>query len=158
MKKGKKMNDLFILGISIAIIVIIGIIMKVNESFDTMPINTSTNKELKYYLNNFKPNLILKNVDVPDKMNVAVLQEDNVNYYGKTLDDNDISKETNISYANCFKKCLKDDSCKGIVTDFIPNEGNKGTCWMKNNVNKNYRKEINTNISTKKRYSTIIPK
>jgi hypothetical protein len=53
--------------------------------------------------------------------------EDKKDYSG-----NDIgSSLTNISLGDCKKKCISDNTCKGIVTDFT-GDGPGANCWMKN--------------------------
>jgi hypothetical protein len=105
--------------------------------------------------NNFNPNIIVKDVKLPEDMDIAIMQQNDTDY---PYNDINNGYSNNILYADCFKNCLSIDSCKGIVTDFIPNKGLTGRCWMKNKMNNDDRITINTNKSSNKRYSTIIPK
>jgi hypothetical protein len=54
--------------------------------------------------------------------------EDKKDYSGNDIGSTSL---TGISLNDCKKKCIGDDTCKGIVTDFTGD--GPGTCWMKNN-------------------------
>ena len=47
----------------------------------------------------------------------------------KDYTDHTMGSFTDLSLADCKKKCVKNTTCKGIVTDYAGD--GKGTCWMK---------------------------
>lgn len=53
--------------------------------------------------------------------------EDKKDYGGNDMVN---SPHTNISLGDCKKKCIRDATCKGIVTDFT-GDGPGANCWMK---------------------------
>ena len=46
----------------------------------------------------------------------------------KDYSEHTLSSLTNMSLADCKKKCVDDTTCKGLVTDFMDG---KGSCWLK---------------------------
>ena len=150
MKKCNNCNNLFILGISISFILIIGIIMTMN-----MKENYTAYVPLNGRLSDFKPTIIEQKVDVSLNryMDMAVMQQSNTNYKLGNNNNNEISLYNKISYDDCFNNCIKKDDCNGIVTNFPQNSTNvTGSCSLRSKMNKD---DIYTSNGY---YSTIFPR
>jgi len=146
MKKG---NKLFILGITISLILIIGIFIKININENYTPSTIPSN---------FIPNQIQTGIlPTPIKeRSIQVMYKPNIDYVY-----NDISKNTFMPgeenlYNRCFDSCYINPLCKGFVTDFTQNNTDTTksyNCWLKDKMDTPTNK-----LNSNKRYSTIFPR
>ena len=149
MKKSKNCNNLFILGISISLILIIGILMNMHmkEAYSKTTIPTG-----------FIPNQIQTGIPpIPiDQRDIQVMYKPNKDYAGYDISKNTFERGEKNIYSKCFDSCLINPSCKGFVTDFEQGETDNNkryNCWLKSNMT-NSTNDTNSN----KRYSTIFPR
>jgi hypothetical protein len=149
MKKSKNCNNLFILGISISLLLIIGILMSMNMKENY----TQTTIPSDFIPNQIQTGTFPISID---KRDIQVMYKPNKDYIGNDISKNTFERGEKDIYSKCFDSCLINPSCKGFVTDF--EQGNtdnnkRYNCWLKSKMN-NSTNDTNSN----KRYSTIFPR